>query len=227
MNWEITRAIEMFDELNNFEISDSIHNTIGNYEVHLVYDNDNEICGEYFIDTDGFNKLFYKYRPTRGYPVPKNTKYDSDIGDLAIEIETKEPILHMIQTWLDRDKIPEKIRFLANKEQYNQENIQVPSYILNKFFDVSQNTNGTSGMLKKYWYYPSIISHAITPFNACFIMKSKTKYMAYFYSDYPIQTFLRIDLKKSFSIIKKLQDNRLAFKEIPIENQMEILADQI
>lgn len=226
MNWFKKISTDAFKSLEDYRLEPLFHsNEFKGFHKYLVFDNKNIVW--FFLESqDKFNELFFQFR--RKHIFGSNVlELDENYGDIFLRINLDIPITTTISTCTNKSKLAESIRFLGTKKDYENRNLYVPHVILNEFFDVTINTNGTSGILKKYWHYPCIVSYAITPFNACFIMKSKQKYMAYFYSDFPEQTFLRIEIKKAFEFIKKLQDKRLTYKEIPMENQMDILATQI
>jgi len=230
MDWYTNKAVTAFDRLKDFRIDSDFNSTqYPGFHLHHVFDDEkNEIIGFILDDENGFNELFFEYKTLNQWQTKTSEQLKNpNVGDLYLNIKLDKPLKTILGSWIDVEKIPEILRFLGKKKDYENKELVIPHVILSEFFDLNRNCQGTAGMLKKYWHYPSVISYAITPFNACIILKSKQKYFAYFYSHYPERTFLRIDIDKAFKIIQKLQDKKLDRKEIPEQYKLDIIAGQI
>jgi len=216
MNWLSKKAKNEFDRFKSYKLEYEIQFN-KNYKRYSIFDQNEKLLAFYYVDDDCFNEFLYIYR--NNYTNDANT-----YGDFYHKLNGDNVEYTFMTSYNKLKTCTDLLNFTSLKKDYYSNDVFVPNSLLTKKFDVSINTLGTSGMLKKYWYYPSIISYAITEFNACFIMKSKQKYFGYFYSDFPRQEFYRIDLKRAFKKIRQLQNKNLDFKQVPEKNELEIIA---
>lgn len=89
--------------------------------------------------------------------------------------------------------------------------------------------SGCSGWLKKYFYYPCVMSYAITPWGIVAIIKTKRNlYKGVQFIEREYHSFIEeVDLDRALNRIEAIKMGKNNFKELPEEDYKRIIAKKI